>query len=773
MTIGNWLVHAAALLAVVAFVAAIRWARGREASARTFRLAYHGMTAALLGASGALMVAILTHDFRFDYVIGYSSRDLPLLYLISAFWAGQAGTYLLWALMAAGLGYFLFRKGAWQPAAVMACYVPTIGFLFALMLNTEGNPFSLAERVPTDGRGLNILLQDPWMASHPPMVFLGYVAATVPAVLALVAIYRKDEEGWLEPALQWTLAAFVLLGVGIILGGFWAYKVLGWGGYWGWDPVENASLVPWIILAALLHGLLVQRKAGALHRSNLALAFASYVLVLYGTFLTRSGVLADVSVHSFPAGSIYRLLVFVLLAAVGISVWALVRRRGPVGKPVPAELSWPMVLSVVVGVLFISALFVLLGTSWPIVSFSESAGGLFDSIGWGSLRESAVRPPWYNKVNLPLYVILFGLLSVGPFLAWVFHSARAVIPKLLLAVAMAAAGTGAAFALGARGMGPLILFFVALAALASNGIRFFDVARNKMLHTGAAMAHLGFSMMFVGIVASSAWGRSETALLPIGETVPVLDRQITFQGHVNGSEPRHRWQVDVQQGGTAAQAVELGMFRTESDDQIFRKPGILRRLTGDLYLAPQMLEVNDSGRSIQMERGTAVAFGEASLTFTGFDREGMKTTDEGMQVLALVEVQHGDESEIVTLPLIMAEGGQVHGHPVEVGLLPGSKLTLERIAVEQGLILVRAESPASGPSQVLTVEVSTKPFIGFLWVGTFLLPLGCVLAVARRSVESRAVAAAQDEASSAGTQVPAARVDARSRRSRARRRAAH
>jgi cytochrome c-type biogenesis protein CcmF len=536
--------------------------------------------------------------------------------------------------------------------------------------------------------------------------------------------------------------------------------------------VENASLVPWIILAALLHGLLVQRKIGALHRTNLALAFASYLLVLYGTFLTRSGILADVSVHSFPAGSIYGLLVAILLVALGISVWALIRRKGPVGKPVPAELSWPMVLSVVVGVLFISAVFVLLGTSWPIVSFSETAGGVFDSVGWGNLKESAVRPPWYNKVNLPLYVILFGLLSVGPFLAWMFHSARALLPKLLLALALAAIGTGAAFAFGARGVGPLILFFVALAALVSNGIRFLDVARNRMLHTGAAMAHLGFSMMFVGIVASSAWGRSETALLPIGETVPVLDRQVTFQGRVEGSEPRHRWRVDVGREGAEVQAVEVGMFRTGSDDQIFRKPGILRSLAGDLYLAPQQLEFNDGSRSIQMQRGTAVPFGEASLTFTGFDREGMKTTEEGMQVLALVEVRQGAESETVTLPLIMAEGGHVHGHPVDLAVLPGGKLTLERIAVEQGLILVRAERPVSGPSQTLTVEVSTKPFINFLWVGTLLLPLGCVMAVARRSVEVRAAAAARAEAA-AGDRARGTRARGQHREERARKRAAH
>jgi cytochrome c-type biogenesis protein CcmF len=219
MILGDVLIKLSALCAVIALVAAVRWARGNQASERTFRWAYHGMTATLVFASVMLMVAILRHDFRFEYVIGYSSRDLPLIYLFSAFWAGQQGTYLLWGLLGALIGYFLFRRNAWEPAAVMAFYVPTIGFMHALMLNPEGNPFALAPGVPPDGRGLNPLLQDPWMASHPPAVFLGYAAATIPAVLAMVALIKRREDKWINTSLRWSLVAFVTLGVGIVLGG--------------------------------------------------------------------------------------------------------------------------------------------------------------------------------------------------------------------------------------------------------------------------------------------------------------------------------------------------------------------------------------------------------------------------------------------------------------------------------------------------------------------------------------------------------------------------
>jgi len=348
MNLGNLALKLATVLALVAFAAAVSWARGNAGSRRAFAWSYHGMTFCLGLASALLMASILGHDFRFEYVASYSSRDLPLIYLISSFWAGQSGTYLLWALLAALVGYVLFRKRSWEPAMVMAVYVPTIGFLLGLMLVPAGNPFTMLDHAPPDGRGLNPLLQDPWMASHPPLIFLGYAAMTVPAVLALVALLRRKDEPWVGPALRWSLLGFVGLGAGIVLGGFWAYKVLGWGGYWGWDPVENASLIPWIVVTALLHGLLVQKFSGALRRTNLVLALAGYLLVLYATFLTRSGVLADFSVHSFPQGDIYRVLVAIMLIALAASVVAFLRARVPLGRDVPLAFSWPLILSSVI-----------------------------------------------------------------------------------------------------------------------------------------------------------------------------------------------------------------------------------------------------------------------------------------------------------------------------------------------------------------------------------------------------------------------------------------
>jgi len=746
MNFGDVLIKAAAALAVAAFVAAWRWARGHAGSERTFRWAYHGMTACLAAASVMLMAAILLHDFRFEYVIGYSSRDLPAIYLVSAFWAGQAGTYLLWALLGAVIGLPLMRRGAWEPAAVMTAYVPTVGFLVSLMLNPEGNPFRMAAHAPPDGRGLNLLLQDPWMASHPPLVFLGYAAMTVPAVLALVALWKRTGDAWLAPALRWTLAAFLLLGAGIVLGGFWAYKVLGWGGYWGWDPVENASLVPWLVAAALLHGILVQNATGALRRTNWALALLGYVLVLYATFLTRSGVLADFSVHSFPAGSIYFMLVAILLGSLGVSAFAWVRRLRARGTAIETTASWPLVLAAVIVLLAISATFVLVGTSWPIVS---------SLIG----EPAALAAPFYNRVSLPLYVALLALLAIAPFLGWGAAPAKTWIGRAAPSVLVAGAGTAAAFAWGARGAGTLGLFFAALAALTSNLVRFARVTRVRPLHTGAALSHIGFALMLLGIVSSSSWGVNDKVRLPLGHPVDAVGRIFTFRGHVDGSEPQDLWRIAVMRPGEAETTAHVAMFQVDEsakEPSVFRRPAILRGWGGDLYVAPLGVEgtARDDG-PLQLVRDRPAPCGEAILTFLGFEVERL-AEGHGMNVVARVRVERGEREEMVELPFGSIEG-ELRGTPVSSELLGGGTIAVQRLSVEGGFILVYGDAFRGVPSQVLVAEISTKPLIGLLWTGTLVLGLGCLVAVARRYVERTRVPAAEAEPVRARTPHPAAR----------------
>jgi cytochrome c-type biogenesis protein CcmF len=729
MTPGTLTIWVQAGLCVTAFVAAVRWARGRKDSETTFRWAYHGMTAAVGFASFLLMLAILTRDFRYAYVVDYTSRDLPLLYLVSAFWGGQEGTYLLWALMGTLIGYPLFRKNAWEPAAVMACYVPTIGFMVALMLDPGGNPFRLAGTVPEDGRGLNPLLQDPWMAAHPPMVFLGYAALTVPAALALAALFKRQEDRWVGAALRWSLVGFLTLGTGIVLGGFWAYKVLGWGGYWGWDPVENASLVPWIVVTALIHGILVQRATGSLRRVNLVLAFAGYLLVLYATFLTRSGVLADFSVHSFPAGTVYCKLVSILVLVVGVSVFALLRCRGSEGKPIRIQLDWSFLLPVAMGLLAISAAFVLIGTSWPIVS------------SWFG-RPATPAIPYYNRVSLPVYVGVLGVLALAPFLSWVPRPPREWAWKVAVSVAAGLAATVTAAVLGGRGAGVLLLFFVAVAALVSNLARLAEALRAGLLHAGAALAHAGFALMLVGVVASAAWGAGRQVRLPIGQPVEALGRILTYRGHVERSEPQDRWRVAVlgpRQAETTLLATMYAVQGRDSDrNSVLRKAAILRGVAGDLYVAPLGLETSEGTRDLELIRGWPTSYRDAVLTFLRFGVDG-SMDEHVMAARADVRIERDGSEETVSLSLELVEG-KSQGRPVSPASLPGLTLTLRGMSVERGLIRVSAQEGDGEASETLVVEASTKPLIGLLWSGTILLGLGCGIAWARQLHEARAQA---------------------------------
>jgi len=728
MTPGRLALYLAAVFGFVAFVSALRWARGNNDSRTIFRLAYHGMTLALALASVLLMLAIVMHDFRYAYVVNYTSRDLPTLYLVSAFWGGQEGTFLLWALMGALIGYPLFRKTAWEPAAVMVCYLPTILFLIGLMFDSGGNPFGLSPQVPADGFGLNILLQDPWMATHPPAVFLGYAAMTVPAALALAALFKREESEWLDTGLRWSLIAFVSLGTGIILGGFWAYKVLGWGGFWGWDPVENASLVPWIVVAALVHGLVVQKATNSLQRTNLVLALSGYLLVVYATFLTRSGVLADFSVHSFPKGTLYRWLVAGMLAMLAVSAYALLRRKAPHGQPVETSFSWPFLLSSMAVLLVMSATLVLIGTSWPILtSFME--------------RPTIPSMPFYNRVSLPLYVVVLLILGVAPFSGWKLPSWRMLNKGVWISLAIAAAATGFAFAAGGRGLGYLLLFFAASLALTSNVIRFVNVARMRLLNTGASLSHLGFAMMVIGIVASSAWDREAELQLPLGQPVEALERTLTYRGHVEGSSPKERWRVDVAGPGENVVPAITTMYqkqRSGAEPELVRKPAILRSLGHDLYLVPVGLQPNQ--QMIDLIQGQPVRRGNVQLTFDRFETESMGDPGAGMKVLAVIKIEpDGEDEETVKLPMVAA-GAQMAGELVRPASLPGTTLKLDRMAVEQKLVRVEIHDP--GGSETLLTTVTIKPLMNVLWSGTIVMALGCVVAATRRYVEKRAMLAA-------------------------------
>src|SRR5215213_138739 len=284
----------------------------------------------------------------------------------------------------------------------------TLNLLGILFILVRENPFVMLKETPLDGQGLNPLLQDDWMVIHPPIMFIGYALSAIPFAFAMASLWRRQYDGWAARAFPWALGGFLVLGCAILMGGYWAYKTLGWGGFWGWDPVENASLIPWLFGTVLIHGLHMERTKGRYRRANYVLAALVYLSVLYGTFLTRSGVLADFSVHGFVDLKISGWLIALMGTFFALAAWLLATRlrqvpTKPNEDPLLSRGTF-MVLSTIT--VLVCAVGITFGTSAPLLTR------------WFLENPAQVGPTWYNKVNLPIALLIALLLSVVPYLTW-------------------------------------------------------------------------------------------------------------------------------------------------------------------------------------------------------------------------------------------------------------------------------------------------------------------------------------------------------------------
>src|SRR5438128_1671236 len=417
--LGNLALWVALLLAVWGAVTGfVGGLYGRPDLERSARNAVFAMCGALVLAVFALEWALFHHDFNVEYVAAYTSRNLPIFYTWSALYAGQKGSLLFWATVLSLFGslaqvFTARRHRVYLP--YVAGVVSTVTAFFVTVMLFAANPFGRLPYTPVDGSGLNPQLQNPGMVFHPPMLYLGYISMTIPFAFAIAALLSKQlDSDWLIAIRKWTLVSWLFLSIGLVLGMWWAYVELGWGGYWAWDPVENAALLPWLTMTAFLHSVMIQEKRGMLKKWNLALIIGSWLLSIFGTFITRSGVIS--SVHSFTESPVgYYFLFFLLFAA--IASFTLYARRLPL---LTAEARLESMVSREAGFLFNNLLLVgiafsvLWGTLFPILS--EAIQGTKVTVG----------PPFFNQVNIPLGLALLGLTGIGPLIAW----RRASLPNL-------------------------------------------------------------------------------------------------------------------------------------------------------------------------------------------------------------------------------------------------------------------------------------------------------------------------------------------------------
>jgi cytochrome c-type biogenesis protein CcmF len=696
--------------------------RGNELALRTARRIYQITFGIIVLSSFYFWYLILAHNFQYDYIYRYSSRSLPLGYLISAFWAGQEGSYLLWTLFVSAIGFIFYRTAKQFESWSMIFVLLTQAFLLFLMIHKS--PFEMLPQTPPDGAGLNPLLQDPWMVIHPPLLFLGYAAITIPFALALAALIRKDFNGWIKQALPWTLFSSITLGAGIIIGGFWAYEVLGWGGYWGWDPVENSSLIPWLIVFALFHGLLIERMKNTLTKYNLVLAVLSLVLVFYATFLTRSGVLANFSVHSFQENGQNTYLISFM---VGILVLAGVLffksfKSTPNSKidifHVSREsgLFWSMI------VFSLSALFIFVGTSSPIIT------------GFLYANPSQVDTGFYNQVNLPVGIIIGLLMGITPLLIWGTKQNSPITKNILYSVILAAISTAIGYLLGVKEIKLLIFILAGSFAFWTNVFVVIIQAKISWMNIGGPLSHLGVGMLLIGIIASGNFSDSKQLQLRLNEKGSLYDYNITYTGISETPNGKTQIKLGLEKDGNTLQLLPKFYF-SKYNNSWAREPEIKILPFKDLYITVLEREFKSefAENKLALKKGETGNFGDYEIEFLGFEF-GDHQMNQTIKIGANLKVTY-EGHEYQLKPTMIFESTKI-SDPVALPAKAGDTktLTLSNINADQKMIEVTFAGfqQSSEPEDVVLIEISKKPLMNFVWLGSILSTLGTIIAFKRR-----------------------------------------
>jgi cytochrome c-type biogenesis protein CcmF len=561
---------------VVGAVAARAGRRRLAVSAQNALLASFGAAAV---AAGVLVAALLRHDFSFTYVADHTSAKLPFAYTLSAFWGGQEGSLLLWLLVLTAYGAAAVLLNRHAARDLVAWAVPVLGFVatfFAFMLVAVSSPFE-TQVAPTDGAGLNPSLQNPYMVAHPPLLYLGFVGLTVPFAFAMGALLSKrTDERWIVATRRWTLAAWAFLGIGQLLGAHWAYEEVGWGGFYAWDPVENAALMPWLAATAFLHSVMIQERKGMLKVWNMLLVILAFTLSIFGTFLTRSGVLN--SIHSFTESSIGQwFLGFICLITAGSL--ALVFLRLPLLR---AQTQLESLVSREATFLYNNLLLVALcltilwGVTYPLLS--EAVRG----------ESVSVSRPYFDFFLRIFGLPLLLLMGIGPLVAWRRASVRGLRRTLAWPLAAAIATGAALVAAGAGSSRPgLIAYTFSAFVLASIVLEFVRgtraagsfthlVARNRRRY-GGYVVHASIVLLAIGIAGSSSYQTVREAKLRPGESLQAAGYTMTYRTlsiATVGNHEEIRAAVDLSRGGSVAARLNPGKNRYFAEQQVSNEMAI-------------------------------------------------------------------------------------------------------------------------------------------------------------------------------------------------------
>jgi len=779
---------------------------------RVGRAAFVLAAACTLATAAVLGTLLLTHRFDVQYVYDHSARAMSPLYYFPSFWAGQEGSFLLWGFWIAILGVVLAWTSGAAERRVMPIYGAVLLFLMGMLVIKP--PFlpttdSFGIQVtPTEGLGLNPNLENYWMVIHPPTLFLGFAALSVPFAFALAALGWREWDGWLKRALPWGLFGFAVLGLAMMMGGYWAYEMLGWGGFWEWDPVENGPFVPWMLLLGFLHAAQIQRVRGGFLKPTLLLALLPFSGALYETFLTRTGILNNFSVHSFSTlgGNANNVLLGVLLLAVAVSVGALAWRSKTIPKSETAtedvqsrEFGYTMAIVL----LTLCAGIAAAGLSAPLLTGIGVKLHLADFQG-------AVREDYHNKAMFPLAVLLAIGMGAGPHLAWrgkssasgaklVWSYAISVVAALGFVLAAKHLGTPLT---GGKLIPELLLFTASVFALVSNVLLLARLFPRKaqvqvlakpspvrpVWTVGGTLSHLGAAVMLIGIVCLVVFYKKDP------DVQLVQDRPCGVLGTPDPAslcqEPdaaytmvyrgmTGNWQTDKDNAllFDVASTTSREHFTARlpfalrpvdgGEKKIFGHPAIIHHAGGDLYLALKdgpnefykkpvwqpVLKLGDT-KQINLHPDDPEHPKIYTINFMYFDNPmGPMVRATGQMppvfpVSAVLRVTYQGKTTMVKPQFIRYRDNSLPKSP-EVKLPGGGLIGFTAMSAgssdkanpgvgaadESATISIREDT--GPPAQEFELEVTTRPLISFVWIGTLLLFFGGLISMRRRILENR------------------------------------
>lgn len=797
--IGSIVLSLALTSSVIAMVMYFLAYRGYQNTLNIGRIAYHIMAMLVIAASAILLYLILSHDYSYKYIYSYSSTDLPKGILAATFWAGQEGSFMLWVLLTSIVGIVLqnysSKRGDLEPR-VMAVFTLATSFLLIMVSPLFKNPFAFIWSEPVfinlkdinsiflnqpwmqnflfsdsstnqnfvkmdsalhstltsagisvkdfviNGKGLNPQLLNFWMQIHPPVLFIGFAMAAVPFAFAVAAMMKNDYTQWVKQALPWVLATAGILGLGIMLGGYWAYEMLGWGGYWAWDPVENSSLIPWLVGVASIHTLLVQRKSqakggiGKYARTNLILSILTYILVLYSTFLTRSGVLGDASVHSFvdPGMLVYLFLVIFIGTFIALGFGMIIYRWKELDQKVESEealLSRDLSLFTAAIVLCASALIVLVGTSAPL--FGSSVDTFF-----------------YDEMHIPLAIIIGLLNGLSLLLKWKQSDGKDLIKKSSLSILLSVITTALIIVFG--GVTNLMMILLALTASFSLFVNLeiaIKIITGNLRMLGAYVSHIGIALFILGVIGSAAYTKHVDIDLVKNKPMDAFGYQLTFTGfNPIENNTKYAFNINLKKDGENYKISPV-MYISEFNNGLVREPAILNLWTKDFYISPLGYDEgtahsHDHGQIIELEKGSTKEVNGAKISFERFDMppETMLAMQEGrdFQMGAILGLEFKGKKETFEL-LRKNVSGQTQytdysssntGIRIQLTNLSAGRIQITVSNLDGSNLVDNKQDSA----EVLSISASVKPFINLVWAGVLIMFIGFFVAVSRRLKES-------------------------------------